>query len=50
MRARISVAWIKQGGFILSAKPWTRAFLPSDHTPPDLIVYLHVDARVCPGC
>jgi hypothetical protein len=23
-------------------------FLPPDHTPPDLIVYLHVDARVSP--
>jgi tetratricopeptide (TPR) repeat protein len=40
--------WMKQGGFILSAKPWTRAFLPSDAKPPDLIVYLHVDARSTP--
>jgi tetratricopeptide (TPR) repeat protein len=40
--------WMKQGGFILSAKPWTRAFLPPDHSPPDLLVYLHVDARESP--
>jgi len=47
-RTAFLLPWMKQGGFILSAKPWTRAFLPSDHTPPDLIVYLHVDARVSP--
>jgi hypothetical protein len=39
---------MKQGGFILSARPWTQAFLPPDHTPPDLIVFLHVDARATP--
>ena len=44
-RTAFLLPWMKQGGFILSAKPWTRAFLPPDHTPPDLIVYLHVDAR-----
>jgi len=47
-RTAFLLPWMKQGGFILSAKPWTRAFLPPDHTPPDLIVYLHVDARVSP--
>jgi Flp pilus assembly protein TadD len=40
--------WMKQGGFILAAKPWTRAFLPPDHTPPDLLVFLHIDARASP--
>jgi tetratricopeptide (TPR) repeat protein len=47
-RTAFLLPWMKQGGFILSAKPWTRAFLPPDHAPPDLIVYLHVDARVSP--
>jgi tetratricopeptide (TPR) repeat protein len=40
--------WMKQGGFILAARPWTRAFLPPDHTPPDLLVFLHIDARESP--
>jgi tetratricopeptide (TPR) repeat protein len=40
--------WMKQGGFVLSARPWTRSFLPPDHTAPDLYVFLHVDARVSP--
>jgi tetratricopeptide (TPR) repeat protein len=47
-RTAFLLPWMKQGGFILSARPWTRAFLPADHSPPDLIVYLHVDARVSP--
>jgi len=47
-RTAFLLPWMKQGGFILSARPWTRAFLPPDHTPPDLIVYLHVDARATP--
>ena len=47
-RTAFLLPWMKQGGFILSAKPWTRAFLPPDHAPPDLIVYLHVDARATP--
>jgi tetratricopeptide (TPR) repeat protein len=47
-RTAFLVPWIKQGGFILSAKPWTRAFLPPDLTPPEIIVYLHVDARASP--
>jgi len=47
-RTAFLLPWMKQGGFILSAKPWTRAFLPPDHAPPDLIVYLHVDARRSP--
>ncbi|HEU5135650.1 MAG TPA: tetratricopeptide repeat protein [Steroidobacteraceae bacterium] len=47
-RTAFLLPWMKQGGFILSARPWTRAFLPPDHVPPDLIVYLHVDARVSP--
>jgi len=29
-RAGFLLPWMKQGGFILSAKPWTRAFLPAD--------------------
>jgi hypothetical protein len=47
-RTAFLLPWMKQGGFILSARPWTRAFLPPDHTPPDLIVFLHVDARATP--
>jgi tetratricopeptide (TPR) repeat protein len=47
-RTAFLLPWMKQGGFILSGKPWTRAFFPPDHAPPDLIVYLHVDARVSP--
>jgi hypothetical protein len=47
-RTAFLLPWMSQGGFILSARPWTRSFLPPDHSPPDLIVYLHVDARVAP--
>jgi hypothetical protein len=47
-RASFLLPWMKQGGFVLSARPWTRAFLPPDHVPPDLIVFLHVDARATP--
>jgi hypothetical protein len=47
-RTAFLLPWMKQGGFILSARPWTRAFLPPDHAPPDLIVFLHVDARATP--
>ena len=47
-RTAFLLPWMKQGGFILSARPWTRAFLPPDHTPPDLFVFLHVDAREAP--
>jgi tetratricopeptide (TPR) repeat protein len=47
-RTAFLLPWMKQGGFIVSARPWTRAFLPPDHTPPDLFVYLHVDARESP--
>jgi tetratricopeptide (TPR) repeat protein len=47
-RTAFLLPWMKQGGFILSARPWTQDFLPPDHTPPDLIVFLHVDARVTP--
>ena len=47
-RTAFLLPWMKQGGFILSARPWTTAFLPPDHTPPDLFVFLHVDARESP--
>jgi tetratricopeptide (TPR) repeat protein len=47
-RASFLLPWMKQGGFVLSARPWTTAFLPPDHVPPDLIVFLHVDARAVP--
>jgi len=40
--------WLKEGGFVLSARPWTTSFLPPDHAPPDLYVFLHVDARENP--
>jgi hypothetical protein len=47
-RTSFLLPWMKQGGFILSARPWTTAFLPPDHVAPDLIVFLHVDARATP--
>jgi tetratricopeptide (TPR) repeat protein len=47
-RTAFLLPWMKQGGFIVSARPWTRAFLPPDNSPPDLFVYLHVDARESP--
>ena len=47
-RTAFLLPWMKQGGFILSAKPWTRAFLPPDLSPPDVIVFLHIDAQVSP--
>jgi tetratricopeptide (TPR) repeat protein len=47
-RTAFLLPWMKQGGFILSAKPWTRGFLPPDLSPSDLNVYLHIDARVAP--
>jgi hypothetical protein len=47
-RTAFLLPWMKQGGFILSAQPWTRGFLPPDDPPPDLFVYLHVDARKTP--
>ncbi len=47
-RTAFLLPWMKQGGFVLSAKPWTTAFLPPDLSPPDLIVFLHVDATASP--
>ena len=47
-RTAFLLPWLKQGGFILTAQPWTRSSLPPDESPPDLFVYLHVDARVAP--
>jgi len=44
-RSAFLLPWMQQGGFILSAKPWTRGFLPADPAPPDVYVFLHVDAR-----
>ena len=44
-RTAFLLPWMKQGGFILSAKPWTRGFLPPDHAPPDCSCSLHIDAR-----
>jgi tetratricopeptide (TPR) repeat protein len=47
-RAAFLLPWMKQGGFILSAKPWTRAFLPPDQSPPDVLVFTHIDATHSP--
>jgi tetratricopeptide (TPR) repeat protein len=47
-RAAFLLPWMKQGGFILSAQPWTRGFLPPDHSPPDVIVFTHIDATHSP--
>jgi tetratricopeptide (TPR) repeat protein len=46
-RTAFLLPWLKQGGFVLSARPWTRDFLPEDGSP-DLVVFLHVDARSTP--
>jgi tetratricopeptide (TPR) repeat protein len=40
--------WMKRGGFILSAKPWMRGFLPEDPAPPDVLVFMHIDAMQTP--
>jgi tetratricopeptide (TPR) repeat protein len=47
-RSGFLLPWMKQGGFILSAKPWTRAFLPPDLSPPDVLVFMHIDATHSP--
>jgi len=47
-RGAFLLPWMKQGGFILSAKPWTRAFLPADQSPPDVLVFMHIDATHSP--
>lgn len=47
-RTAFLLPWMKQGGFILTAQPWTRSALPPDDSPPELFVYLHVDARNTP--
>lgn len=47
-RTAFLLPWMKQGGFVLSARPWSREFLPADESPPDLVVFLHVNARVTP--
>jgi hypothetical protein len=47
-RAAFLLPWMKSGGFILAAKPWTRSFLPPDLTPPDVIVFTHIDATHSP--
>jgi hypothetical protein len=47
-RCSFLLPWMKQGGFVLSARPWTPAFLPADHVRPDLMVFMHVDARATP--
>jgi len=47
-RSAFLLPWLKRGGFVLSARPWTRTFLPPDHATPDLYVFHHVDARETP--
>jgi tetratricopeptide (TPR) repeat protein len=47
-RTAFLLPWMKQGGFILSAQPWTRSFLPQDQTPPDVLVFTHIDAAHSP--
>jgi tetratricopeptide (TPR) repeat protein len=39
--------WMSQGGFILSARPWTREFLGAEINA-DLLVFMHVDAQATP--
>ncbi len=45
-RTAFLLPWLKRGGFVLSARPWTREFIRDGS--PDLIVFLHVDARRTP--
>lgn len=40
--------WMKQGGFIVSAQSWSREFLPSDPSPPEMLVFTHIDAMQSP--
>ncbi len=40
--------WRKQGGFIVSAQPWSRELLPADPSPPELLVFMHIDATRSP--
>ena len=47
-RSAFLLPWHRRGGFVLSARPWTRALLPPDQASPDLFVFLHVDARKSP--
>ncbi len=43
-RTHYLLPWMKQGGFILSARPWTQAVLQSGATLPDAVVFMHIDA------
>jgi hypothetical protein len=47
-RTSFLLPWMKQGGFILSALPWTRGFLTPDPSPPDVVVFTHIDATTSP--
>jgi tetratricopeptide (TPR) repeat protein len=47
-RTSFLLPWMKQGGFILSARPWTRDFLPPDESPPEVVVFTHIDATKSP--
>ena len=47
-RAHFVLPWMKGGGFILSARPWTREFLPADADPAEAYVFMHVDAQGTP--
>jgi hypothetical protein len=47
-RTAFLLPWMKQGGFILSALPWTRGFLPPDPSPPEVVVFTHIDATKTP--
>ena len=47
-RGGFLLPWMKQGGFILSANPWTRAFLPADQALPEVLVFTHIDATHSP--
>lgn len=40
--------WMKQGGFVLSPRPWTRDSLPADPAPPQLVVFTHIEAMQSP--
>jgi hypothetical protein len=47
-RTSFLLPWMKQGGFILSARPWTRGFLPPDEAPAEVVVFTHIDATKSP--
>jgi tetratricopeptide (TPR) repeat protein len=47
-KAHFVLPWMKQGGFILSARPWTRESMPAESAPADAFVFMHIEAAQTP--